>query len=212
MVSPTSPSFFAAAEQALRGCGGMNPAPPERRRRRMGEVVTIAEVLHNRGMRAKVAVITLAMIAASTAAAAAPKPRPTLCSPTEVERAVTRFVDAFNRGDRRTLASVWSPEPDFQWYSTPAPGERFNGVAQHRPSLVPYFLDRHAKGERLELTAIQVNGNSVGPRPYGNFQYRLIRHADDLAPTAYQGKGALHCYSARVGPDKLIVWSMGVAG
>ncbi len=109
------------------------------------------------------------------------------------------------------LASIWSAEPDFQWYSTPAPGERFRSMAQDRPSLVPYFLRRQAQGERLELTALQVNGNTEGRRPYGNFVYRLIRHANDLPPTEYQGKGALHCYSARVGPDKLIVWSMATA-
>lgn len=161
-------------------------------------------------MRAGVALLILG-IAASMAAAAAPKPTPTLCSTTEVERAVARFVDAFNRGDRRTLASVWSDEPDFQWYSTPAPGERLRGVAQHRPSLIPYFLRRQAKGERLELTALRVNGNTEAPRPYGNFDYHLIRRADDLRPTEYHGKGALHCHSARVGPDKLIVWSMAAA-
>lgn len=161
-------------------------------------------------MRLAVAVLPLVLVAGG-AAGAAERPAPTLCSSVEVERAVARFVDAFNRGDRRTLASVWSPEPDFQWYSTPAPGERLRGVAQHRPSLVPYFLRRQARGERLELTSLQVNGNTAGRRPYGNFVYRVIRRADDLPPTDYRGKGALHCYPARVGPDKLIVWSMAPA-
>lgn len=161
-------------------------------------------------MRLRAAVLAV-MLVATGAAAAAPRPEPTLCSPAEVERTVARFIDAFNRGDRRALSSVWSPEPDFEWYSTPAPGQRLRGVAQHRPSLVPYFLRRQAKGERLVLTSLQVNGNSVSGRPYGNFQYRLTRRADDLLPTDYQGKGALHCYAPRVGPDKLIVWSMGEA-
>jgi hypothetical protein len=161
-------------------------------------------------MRGKVAALCVVFAACSTAAAA-PSPTPTLCAPAEVERAVARFVDAFNRGDRRTLVSVWAPEPDFWWYSTPAPGARVLSVAQDRPSLVPYFLRRHGKGERLVLTFLQVNGNTEARRPYGNFGYRLIRRADDLTPTEYRGKGALHCYSARVGPDKLIVWSMAVA-
>lgn len=156
--------------------------------------------------------LILGLAAASAAGAAAPtRPTPSLCSTTEVERAVARFVDAFNRGDRRTLASVWAAEPDFQWYSTPAPGERLRGVARHRPSLVPYFLRRQAKGEWLELTSLRVNANTEARRPYGNFVYRLIRRADDLTPTEYRGKGALHCFPARVGPDKLIVWSMGEA-
>jgi hypothetical protein len=163
-------------------------------------------------VRATIALLVVGL-AACAAAAAAPtqRPTPTLCSTIEVERAITRFVDAFNRGDRRTLASVWSGEPDFRWYSTLAPGERIGGIAQHRPSLIPYFLERRAKGERLELTAFQVNGNTEAERPYGNFTYRLVRSADDLTPTEYRGKGALHCFSARVGPDKLFVWSMAPA-
>lgn len=161
-------------------------------------------------MRRRIAVLSAVLVACSTAAAA-PPPSPTLCSTAEVERAVARFVDAFNRGDRRTLLSVWASEPDFQWYSTTAPGGRVLSVARDRPSLVPYFLRRQAKGERLALTFLRVNGNTEGRRPYGNFEYRLIRRADDLTPTEYRGKGALHCYSARVGPDKLIVWSMGEA-
>lgn len=122
-----------------------------------------------------------------------------------------RFVDAFNRGDRRTLVSVWAPEPAFQWYSTTGPGERLHGVAQHRPGLVPYLLGRHAKGEKLVLTSLRVTGNVAGPRPYGNFVFRLVRSAGDLTPTEYRGKGALQCHSPRVGPDKLIVWSMAEA-
>jgi hypothetical protein len=156
-------------------------------------------------------VLLIVGLAASTAAAAvsaAARPKPKLCSTTEVERAVARFVAAFNRGDRRRLASVWATEPDFQWYATQAPGERLGSLAEQRRSLVRYFLRRHVKGERLDLTALRVNANSEGRRPYGNFAYRLIRHANDLAPIEYEGKGALFCYSARVGRDKLIVWSM----
>lgn len=161
-------------------------------------------------MRGRIAVLSVVLAACSASAAASP-PSATLCSTAEVERAVARFVDAFNRADRRTLVSVWAPEPDFQWYSTPGPGARLRGVAQDRPSLVPYFLRRQAKGERLVLTSLRVNGNTEGRRPYGNFEYRLIRQADDLTPTEYQGKGSLHCYPARVGPDKLSVWSMAEA-
>lgn len=119
---------------------------------------------------------------------------------------MNRFLGAFNRGDAQALAAVWAAEPDFQWYSTPAPGERVRGWASHRPSLIRYFRARHLRGERLELTSLRVNGNTAARKPYGNFQYRLVRSADDLAPTEYLGKGALHCYATR--PDVLIVWSM----
>ena len=119
-----------------------------------------------------------------------------------------RFLAAFNRGDSKALAAVWAPEPDFQWYSTPAPGVRLQASAANRATLIPYFRGRHAKGERLELTAFRVNGNTTAPKPYGNFDFRLVRSARGLARTDYHGKGALHCYATR--PDALIVWSMTV--
>ena len=119
-----------------------------------------------------------------------------------------RFLAAFNRGDSKALAAVWAAEPDFQWYSTPAPGARLRARASSRASLIPYFRGRHTRGERLELTALRVNGNTRATKPYGNFEYRLVRSARDLPPTDYHGKGALHCYAAR--PDVLIVWSMAV--
>jgi hypothetical protein len=56
------------------------------------------------------------------------------------------------------------------------------------------------------LTSIQINATSTG---YRNFQYRLLRSADDLAggPVDYQGKGALICRTGQLG-----VWSMGATG
>ncbi len=119
-----------------------------------------------------------------------------------------RFLAAFNRGDSTALRAVWAAEPDFQWYSTPAPGERLRARASDRASLIPYFRARHAQQERLELTAFRVNGNTSAARPYGNFEYRLVRSARGLPRTDYHGKGALHCYANR--PDVLIVWSMTV--
>ena len=139
-------------------------------------------------------------------ATAAPPPKPTLCSTAEVEGAVRRFLAAFNRGDSRALAAVWAAEPDFQWYSTSAPGERLRARARDRASLIPYFRARHARREHLELTAFRVNGNTPAAKPYGNFEYRLVRSARDLRAMDYHGKGALHCYATR--PDVLIVWSM----
>ena len=161
-------------------------------------------------MRHVVGVTLLAVVIATGAAAtAAPRSNAKLCTADEVRRTVAAFVHAFNRGDRLGLDTVWAAEPDFQWYSTPAPGLRLRAAAQHRRSLVRYFLRRHAKGERLELTWLRVNGNTNARKPYGNFEYRLVRHADDLEPTDYHGKGALHCYSWRA--DQLIVWSMAEA-
>ena len=77
-----------------------------------------------------------------------------------------------------------------EWYSTDAPGERFNEDAYDRSTLVRYFAARHARGERLVLRWFRFNGNTNGSGdPYGNFQYTLVRSADDLEPTRYHGKG-----------------------
>lgn len=131
--------------------------------------------------------------------------QPSLCTAGEVETLVERFIDAFNVGDLSALDAVFAREPEFEWYSTDAPGQRFTPVAQDRPSLVPYFVARHALREQLTLRSFRFNGNS-GP-PYGNFEYGLTRSAEDLPATAYHGKGAAFCYRTR--SDVIFVWSMG---
>ena len=138
-----------------------------------------------------------------------PEPeQPTLCTAGEVETLVRRFIDAFNAGDLRALDALFAREPEFEWYSTDAPGERFRSLAKDRPSLVPYFAGRHALGEELTLRSFRFNGNtSRALRPYGNFEYGLTRSAEDLQPTPYYGKGATFCYGTR--SDVIFVWSMG---
>lgn len=134
-----------------------------------------------------------------------------LCAPAEVKRTVAGFIAAFNAGDARRLDGIFAKAPYFRWYSTDAPGERFLPIAADRRSLLPYFARRHALGERLELSSLRVNGNTLASgrawKTYGNFQYTLVREASDLRATEYRGKGALHCYATRT--DELIVWSMG---
>jgi hypothetical protein len=123
-----------------------------------------------------------------------------LCTRLEVRAVFVRFVDAFNRGDLKRLDRVFAREPDFEWYSTQAPGERFNEVARNRSSLIPYFAERHALAEHLKVGSFQWNGG-------GNFEYGLVRSANDLQPTRYYGKGAAHCYPNP--SDTIFVWSMG---
>ena len=129
---------------------------------------------------------------------------PTLCHADEVETVVKRFVAAFNAGDLDGLDAIFAREPEFEWYTTGAPGERQPTASHDRSSLISYFAARHAVGERLALRSFQFNGN--GRRPHGNFQYTLTRSADDLAPTRYIGKGAALCYRERA--DSIFVWSM----
>jgi hypothetical protein len=135
--------------------------------------------------------------------------RPTLCAADEVKSLVERFVGAFNAGDENQLDRIFAREPEFEWYSTGGPGERLDPVARDRPSLVPYFRDRHALGERFTLHSFTFNGNTTGSRTYGNFVYSLTRSANDLQAAPYRGKGAALCYPNRA--DTIFVWSMAPA-
>jgi hypothetical protein len=135
--------------------------------------------------------------------------QPVACVSVEVEQLAKRFVEAFNDGDLQALDAIFADEPDFEWYSTGAPGERLLPLAGDRPSLVRYFRERHELGERLTLNSFRFNGNSRVSRPYGNFEYTLTRSANDLPPTAFTGKGAALCYRDR--SDLILVWAMAPA-
>jgi hypothetical protein len=132
---------------------------------------------------------------------------PVACAGDEVRALVDRFVGAFNAGELETLEAIFAQEPDFEWYATDGPGDRVEG--RDRASLVPYFSQRHERGERLTLRSFRFNGNTPRSRPYGNFEYTLTRSADDLPPAAYSGKGAALCYRSR--PDVIFVWAMAPA-
>jgi hypothetical protein len=147
------------------------------------------------------------IVVAGTQTAGAQADSAKLCASAEVGSVVVRFVDAFNAGNLARLDRLFARKPDFRWYATDAPGRRFFPISRDRAGLIHYFARRHGRGERLELRSLSINGNTdARPKPYGNFDYRLVRSADDLSPTNYQGKGALHCYRSR--QDAIIVWSM----
>jgi hypothetical protein len=127
-----------------------------------------------------------------------------VCTRLEVRALFFGFVDAFNKGDLRRLNRLFALEPGFEWYSTHAPGERFDNAAKNRSTLIPYFRERHAMGERLKVRSLRIKGRDV--------QYSLIRSADDLEPTRYDGKAAARCYVKQPKPDTaIVVWSMGPA-
>jgi hypothetical protein len=83
---------------------------------------------------------------------------------------------------------------------------RIQEAALQRATLLPYFAARHVAHERLVLTRVKVNG--VTADAYSNFEFDLLRSADDLldGPRLYRGKGAARCSTQR-----LMVWSMGAA-
>jgi hypothetical protein len=126
------------------------------------------------------------------------------CTPVQTRALIVRFVNAFNRGDARSLNQVWDSKQWFQWYGvTSEPGRRVDDASKRRDTLLPYFAARHAAHEHLQLTSVQIKAYSRG---YRDFYFELTRSADDLpdGPVAYSGKGASSCVTGR-----LDVWVMG---
>jgi hypothetical protein len=115
---------------------------------------------------------------------------------------VGRFIDAFNRGDLIQLDQLVSDRL-FSWYSTDAPGQRFNAEAKDRGTLMAYFAGRHQQHERLALNSLDVTFTNDRA---GGFTFSLTRSADDgLPPTRYDGKGEVQC---AIKPISVGVWSM----
>jgi hypothetical protein len=128
---------------------------------------------------------------------------PAPCTSDQVDRLVSDFLDAFNAGNLTELDRLFANEPEFQWYPTDAPGERLQGEASDRSTLVAYFNARHNSGEHLTLRRFQFNSYDQG---YGHFEYQLTRSANSLAGTRYEGKGAALCKATG---NVIAVWSMG---
>jgi hypothetical protein len=138
-----------------------------------------------------------------SAAAAGSASTPTPCTTSDVRVVVERFIDAFNRGDLTQLDQLVSDQL-FSWYSTGAPGQRFNAEAKNRGTLMAYFAARHQQHERLTLNSLDVGFTNDRA---GGFTFRLTRSADDgLPPTRYGGKGEVQC---AIRPISVGVWSMG---
>jgi ketosteroid isomerase-like protein len=125
------------------------------------------------------------------------------CSTNDVRQVVERFIDAFNRGDLAQLDQLVSDQL-FSWYSTDAPGQRFNAEAKDRGTLIAYFAARHQQHERLALNSLDVTFTNDRA---GGFVFSVTRSADDgLPPTRYGGKGEVQC---AIRPISVAVWAMG---
>jgi hypothetical protein len=129
---------------------------------------------------------------------------PNQCTPQVVHIVVERFIDAFNRGDIAQLDRLVAQQPQFVWYATDAPGQRFNAEAQDRDNLMAYFAARHRQHEHLVLNSLDVTFTNASR---GGLWAHLTRSADDgLPPTRYSSKGEVQCSTM---PSSLTVWAMG---
>ncbi len=118
------------------------------------------------------------------------------CRPGDVRAALSSFASAYSGGDFEALDALFAPEPEFEWYSTDAPGARLQARAKKRSSLIPYFETRHRRHDRFALRSFQFNGNS--PR-WGNFQMTMRRRLPGYREGAWfrvWGKGAAICDGA----------------
>jgi hypothetical protein len=142
------------------------------------------------------------------------------CSPAQVTRLLTGFVEAFNRGDQEQVArffpakdnpSLGDVAPTYlRWYSVTdvgLDGEMRHFVTSSRARLFAYFQERQRQHERLQLRELVVSPGNMGDVAIG---YALARQADDLPPGLggpewlARGKGGINCQD-----QTIFLWSMG---
>lgn len=137
------------------------------------------------------------------------------CSPPEVERLITRFLDAFNRGNADDLAAFFparnfggelnaSTIDLFQAYTVAETAGMPAFVADDRAELLAYFAERHARHERLELNDLKVTQSWA--RGHADFSVHLTRQADDPPQHVALAKGSIVCRA-----QQFVIWQMGPA-
>jgi len=132
------------------------------------------------------------------------------CDVTAVRSTLAAFVRAYNRGDVRRLDQLFSRK-GFAWYFATGPSRELRGAKQNRRSLIPYFRERHRRGDRLALGTYRFNGYDR-PRDRGHFGLAGRRRADDFHDGRWStmvGKGALDCSRTPVTLALLLVGGQG---
>jgi hypothetical protein len=120
----------------------------------------------------------------------------TNCTAMQTRSALVSFIAAFDAGDFARLDALFAGSSWFRWYSSGAPGARFDPQARGRSTLIAYFRARHAQRDRFRLMSFTFNGNTLG---YGNFIWKMRRSADDFHHGAWftvEAKGAALCQGA----------------
>lgn len=132
------------------------------------------------------------------------------CDVTAVRSTLAAFVRAYNRGDGRRLDRLFSRE-GFAWYFATGASRELRGAKQNRGTLIPYFRERHRRGDRLALGSYRFNGYDR-PRDLSHFQLAGRRRADDFRDGRWStmvGKGALDCSKPPVTLALLLVGGSG---
>jgi len=124
------------------------------------------------GCRRTLAVAALVTSLAVLASESPAQPPVVAC---EARPVVDRFVRAFNAGELSELDSLFADVgAGWSWYSvSDRAGQRLE-AAKNRRDLVSYSSRRHLEHETLRIVRFRDNGG-------GNFEFELVRRADDLA-------------------------------
>jgi uncharacterized protein (TIGR02246 family) len=95
--------------------------------------------------------LTTAMMALSLASAIGAEADPQAASEAAIRKAVESYVAAFNKGDAKALAAMWSPEAV---YTNPLSGAQVVGRAEIEKQFAGIFAE--ARGIKLEATTDSV--------------------------------------------------------
>jgi hypothetical protein len=120
------------------------------------------------------------------------------CDVVTVKRVLTRFVDAYNRGDTARLDTLFARKR-FHWYASSEPGVRELPEARRRGTLASYFRERHRQNDRIDLRSYRFNSFEE-ERQLAHFALEGRRRADDFRSGEwfrFGGKGALDCSQSR---------------
>jgi len=139
------------------------------------------------------------------------------CDDAAVTALVARFLDAYNAGDPARLLAFFPAQAATRGVMVPGEERYFqrywdvrkptlrdeDGFAAYtRDELPPYWAQRHAQHERLQLRQLEDGGRDwTGGVGIG---FTLTRQADDLSAHTVIGKGEIDCARGTI-----FVWSMG---
>jgi hypothetical protein len=126
---------------------------------------------------------------------------PAECSIRKVAATLLRFVDAFNRGDQQQLADVFGRHARYTMSEGGGQesARRFFETGD-QSELLPYFAERHQKGEQMRLLSVDT-GSVLGWHGGVDFAYGLARQAEDLPGSPKHiaiGKGTMTCPQRKI--------------